>query len=111
MILFLGRSHVGILFGASQSTVILVSEVLPVFLIGLVFYAFSRITTSGFYATKRNFYSYYCVYAEPLLLVILLFILSKFWGQAGIWWSVVLAQILTALIALILKRSIKKRIQ
>ena len=32
----------------------------------------------------------------------LLFVLPLFWGQAGVWWSAVLAQILTAGIALIL---------
>ncbi len=32
----------------------------------------------------------------------LLFVLPLFWGQTGVWWSAVLAQILTAGIALLL---------
>ena len=76
---------------------------MPVFLFGLIFYAFSRITTSGFYATEKNLYSYFCVYAEPALLFGLLFVLPLFLGQSGVWWSVVMSQILTAALALGLK--------
>ena len=76
---------------------------LPVFLIGLVFYGFSHITTSGFYATEKNLYSYICVYGEPAFLLALLFLLPAFWGQSGVWWSVVLSQVLTAVLALFLK--------
>ena len=101
--LFITRGSVGELFGSSESTGVMVAEVLPIFLLGLIFYAFSRITTSSFYATEKNLYSYFCVFAEPLLLLILLFILPIFWGQTGVWWSVVLSQILTACLALALK--------
>lgn len=103
ILLFFTRNSIGVLFGASESTGILVAEVLPIFLIGLLFYAFSRITTSSFYATEKNLYSYFCVYAEPALLLILLFILPSFSGQPGVWWSVVFSQILTAVLALSLK--------
>ncbi|HIZ79603.1 MAG TPA: multidrug transporter MatE [Candidatus Lachnoclostridium stercorigallinarum] len=102
-VLFLTRSRLGNLFGASDSTRILVAQVMPVFLFGLIFYAFSRITTSGFYATEKNLYSYFCVYAEPALLFGLLFVLPLFLGQSGVWWSVVMSQILTSALALGLK--------
>ena len=102
-ILFFARERLGYLFGASESTRPMVAEVLPVFLVGLIFYAFSRITTSGFYATEKNVYSYFCVYAEPLLLLALLFVLPLLWGQTGVWWSVVFSQVLTAGLALVLK--------
>ena len=95
-LLFALRGGLGGLFGASESTGAMVAEVLPIFLLGLLFYAFSRITTSSFYATEKNLYSYICVYAEPVLLLILLFILPGFLGQSGVWWSVVSSQILTA---------------
>ena len=104
-VLFFTRTSLGELFGASESTGRLVADILPVFLVGLIFYAFSRITTSGFYATENNIYSYLCVYAEPVLLLILLFILPGIWGQTGVWWSVVASQILTAFLALILRIS------
>ena len=102
-LLFFTRGSLGELFGASKSTGILVAEVLPIFLVGLVFYAFSRITTSSFYATEKNLFSYLCVYSEPFLLLILLLALPAFLGQTGVWWSVVLSQILTAFLALALR--------
>ena len=98
------------LFGSSDDVSALVVRVLPIFLFGLVFYAFSRITTSGFYATEKNLYSYLCVYAEPVLLLILLFLLPLALGQTGVWWSVVLSQILTACLALVLKTVEDKKI-
>lgn len=101
--LFIVRWNLGELFGVSGATGILVAQVLPIFLVGLVFYAFSRITTSGFYATEKNFYSYLCVYAEPVVLLLLLFILPGFKGQSGVWWSVALSQIFTAVFSMVLK--------
>ena len=101
-LLFFLRGYIGPLFGSSESVSADVAEVLPIFLIGLLFYAFSRIATAGFYATEKTGFSYLCVYSEPALMLALLFVLPLFWGQAGVWWSAVLAQILTAGIALIL---------
>ena len=108
-LLFAARSGLGVLFGSSDDVSALVVRVLPIFLFGLVFYAFSRITTSGFYATEKNLYSYLCVYAEPALLLILLFLLPLVLGQTGVWWSVVLSQILTACLALVLKTAEDKK--
>lgn len=102
LLLFFLRGYIGPLFGSSENVSTDVAEVLPIFLIGLLFYAFSRIATAGFYATEKTAFSYLCVYSEPALMLALLFVLPLFWGQAGVWWSAVLAQILTAGIALIL---------
>ena len=107
--LFCTRDGLGALFGASADTGAMVAEVLPIFLFGLFFYAFSRITTAGFYATEKNLYSYLCVYAEPVLLFVLLLFLPEIWGQPGIWWSVTVSQILTALLAFVLKEMEAKR--
>ena len=92
-----------------QDTSGIVADVIPIFLIGLVFYAFSRITTSGFYATEKALYSYLCVYAEPILLLALLLVLPVFFGQEGVWWSVVLSQVLTAMLAFVLKTDVDRR--
>ena len=108
-VLFAARSGLGVLFGSSDDVSAMVVQVLPIFLFGLIFYAFSRITTSGFYATENNLYSYLCVYAEPALLLILLFLLPLVLGQTGVWWSVVLSQILTACLALALKTAENKK--
>lgn len=109
LLLFILRSFIGPLFGSSESVSREVERVLPIFLIGLIFYAFSRITTATFYATERTIFSYICVYSEPALMLALLFILPLFWGQAGVWWSAVLSQILTAGIALFLTLFSRKR--
>ena len=108
-LLYFTRSGLGTLFGSSDEVSALVVQILPVFLFGLFFYAFSRITTSGFYATEKNIYSYICVYAEPALLLLLLLVLPSALGQTGVWWSVVLSQILTACIALALKTAEDRR--
>ena len=100
--LFLLRGYVGSLFGASESVRAEVAAVLPIFLLGLLFYAFSRIATAAFYATEQTAFSYLCVYSEPALMLLLLFLLPPFWGQIGVWWSAVFAQILTAALALAL---------
>lgn len=109
ILLFITRGEIGALFGSSEDTSGMVADVIPIFLIGLVFYAFSRITTSGFYATEKALYSYLCVYAEPILLLALLLVLPVFFGQEGVWWSVVLSQVLTAMLAFVLKTDVDRR--
>lgn len=101
--LYLIRGKIGMLFGASQATTENIAMVLPIFLCGFLVLPFSRITTSSFYATEKVGYSYALVYIEPILQVVMLAFLSHFWGQIGIWWSMPLAQILTAFIAVVLK--------
>lgn len=97
------RGRIGPLFGASAATAESVAAAMPVFLCGYLFLAFSRVTTAVFYATEKTAYSYMLVYMEPALQVLLLLALPRLWGQAGVWWSMPLAQILTAGAALVLK--------
>lgn len=96
------RGGLGAVFGSSKSVSADVVKALPVFLAGLVFYAFSRISTSYFYATEQSIFSYFCVYAEPACLLLLLLILPVFAGQTGVWWSMVLSQVMTCGIAFFL---------
>ena len=42
VVLFFTRTSLGELFGASESTGRLVADILPVFLVGLIFYAFFK---------------------------------------------------------------------
>ena len=94
----------------SSAVSTMTGNAMPIFLAGLLFYAFSRITTSGFYATEQSLFSYICVYAEPVLLLILLLIVPRILRQDGVWLSMVLSQILTAGIACLLRQKEKKRI-
>lgn len=101
--IFLFKGNIGTLFGASNSTTENVANTIPIFLIGFIFLAFSRVTTSYFYATEKVGYSYMLVYIEPIIQVLLLLILPHFKGQLAVWWCMPLAQIITCLIAIVLK--------
>lgn len=101
--LYAVRGGIGVLFGASPETTQNVAAALPIFLTGYLFLSFSRVTTAAFYATEQVGCSYTLVYMEPILQVVLLLILPRFWEQTGVWWSMPLAQILTAILALVLK--------
>ena len=110
LILYVTRYELGVIFGSSDVVTQMTGNAMPIFLAGLLFYAFSRITTSGFYATEQSLFSYICVYAEPVLLLILLLIVPRILRQDGVWLSMVLSQILTAGIACLLRQKEKKRV-
>lgn len=107
--LFFFKGYIGTLFGASNITTENVANTLPIFLTGFMFIAFSRVTTSYFYATEKVTYSYMLVYIEPIIQVLLLLILPHFKGQLAVWWCMPLAQIITCLIAVILKNISDKK--
>ena len=52
----------------------------------------------------KSILSYTVTFAEPLLMLIIFLILPPLFGGQMIWWGTVIARILTALIALVLKR-------
>lgn len=111
-VLFLCRFQIGALFGASEAVLTETGKVIPMFLIGVIFLAFTRITTSGFYASENNLLSYILVYAEPALLFVFLLVLPPVAGLPGVWWSTGLSQAVCGGIAVLLqytaKRSVKK---
>ncbi|MEG0923795.1 MAG: MATE family efflux transporter [Anaerovoracaceae bacterium] len=105
ILLFVTQNLVPILFGASDDAGAMYIKVLPFFIAGLVFWAFSRITTSIFYATQKNKFAYILIYGEPLLLAIFVgLVLPRFIGLGliGVWISVPLAQFCLAAVSLIL---------
>lgn len=104
VLLFSVRDHAAALFGASTMVQREVAHILPYFILGFIFLAFIRVTTSGFYATEKNNFAYILVYAEPVLLFLLLLVLPRFWGITGIWIAAPLSQIITAAVALAAKR-------
>ncbi|MGF6374975.1 putative MATE family efflux protein [Clostridiales Family XIII bacterium PM5-7] len=99
VVLYLMRSLIGPLFGASPMVSTQVVEALPYFLVGFIFMAYLRITTSWFYATEQNAFAYLLVYGEPVLLLISLLIIPQLTGRLGIWIAVPVSQILTCFMA------------
>ena len=104
-ILCLLRSAVSGFFGASSSAFPIVAESMPVFTAGFLFIAFCRTTTSYFYATKQNLFSYLLVYGEPVLLFFLLTLgLPPVMKLEGVWLSVPITQSLLAVLGMALLR-------
>lgn len=108
--LYAARAQVGVLLGASGEVAGKVAGIFPVFLLAVPFIAVSRITTAGFYATGKSALSYILTYIEPIAMLILLLALPPLLGgQIMIWWGTAIAQIITAMLSLILKFVSDKR--
>ena len=110
IIMFLTRESLGVLFGASKEVNMEIAKIMPVFLVSVPFVAVLRIATASFYATEKSMFSYVLTFIEPLFMLVLMLILPPlFGGQIMIWWSTVLARILSALLAVILKNHVDKK--
>ena len=96
--LFSLRAQAAALFGASPQVTRQVAAVLPVFLAGLLPAAFSRMTTSYFYAIARNSGAYLLIYGEPLLLFALLVPPGAAGGIWCTWAAMPLSQAMAALL-------------
>ncbi|MBR4981722.1 MAG: polysaccharide biosynthesis C-terminal domain-containing protein [Lachnospiraceae bacterium] len=97
-VLWQGRMVVGI-FGSSPQVTEYVLKVLPIFLLGMAFSGISRAVISYFYATEKNMKAYILIYGEAVLLGILLLILPRAMGIMGTWMSIMLSQILVAVMS------------
>lgn len=108
IVMYVSRTKIGILFGASVEVSHEIAEIVPIFLVSLPFVAITRIATAGFYATEKSGLSYILTFIEPMLMLVFMLILpSLFGGQVMVWWSTVFARIVAAVLALILtKRSV-----
>lgn len=110
LIMYVTRADIGILFGASAVVNMEIAKIIPIFLISIPFVSVNRITTASFYATEESLFSYVLTFIEPLFMLIFMFILPPlFGGQIMIWWSTVLARVLSACLALVLKHFADKK--
>ncbi len=101
ILMFIGRWKIGVLFGASEDVSINTGRIIPIFLISVPFVAITRVSTAAFYATEKSTLSYILTFIEPLLMLLLMLILPPlFGGQIMIWWSTVIARIVSAVLAL-----------
>lgn len=109
VIMYLTKESLGILFGTSSDVNAEIAKIMPIFLVSVPFVAVIRITTASFYAMKKSMYSYILTFIEPLFMLTLMLILPPiFGGQIMIWWSTVIARILAAILALMLKCCLDK---
>ncbi len=103
ILVFIFRSKIGVLFGASAESNIGVAYYLPWFLATILLLCFSRITTTYFYASEKTVFSYVLVYGESVFTLLMLCILPRFSGLTGVWLSMPLAQMIVFIIAFVLK--------
>ena len=110
IIMYATKDYIGILFGSSPEVNAEISKILPIFLISVPFVAICRVTTASFYATEESVFSYILTFIEPIFMLVFMFILPPlFGGQIMIWWSTVFARVLSACLALILKRRVDRK--
>ncbi len=104
VVMYFTRESLGVLFGASNDVNVEVAKIIPIFLISVPFVAVTRVTTASFYASEKSALSYLLTFIEPVFMLLLMLILPPlFGGQVMIWWSTVIARILSAILALLLK--------
>ena len=108
VVLFLCRHLIPIMFGTSPDVAGDIAFVLPIFLSGLIFVAFLRVTIAYFYATEQNKLAYLLIYGEPLLLIVLYCILPNIFGMTGVWAGVPINQAILSIAALMILTFQKK---
>lgn len=110
LLMFAGRYSIGLLFGASPSVNIQTGNIIPIFLVSIPFVSICRVTTASFYATEESSLSYILTFAEPVLMLVCMAVLPCFGGgQLMIWWSSVIARVLSACMAIVMKRYVDRK--
>lgn len=98
-------------FNVTEETAAALHQALPLFACSLPFYAFSRVTTEYFNATKKERFASLMVYGEALVILPLCaVILPLAWSLNGVWLIVLVSQFLISLTGLFLLKW-KKKIQ
>ncbi len=100
--IYFTRDLIPLFFGSSYEATLSVSQIMPVFLIGLLFAPLTRVITSYFFATEKNKLSYTLVYGELVLLLLYLTIGAALFGLPAVWLSVPLSQITISIISFVL---------
>ena len=100
--LFLCRNLIPEVFGAGEFAAAESARILPFFAGSALFTAVSKITSSYFYSMDRNASAYAIVYGEVAVILVLVLTLPEGWGIDGVWMSLPVAQIVIAVLALVL---------
>lgn len=109
VLVFIFRKQIGILFGTSNDVNNAVIKYMTYFLSSLLFLCYSKISSSYFYATKNAKLSYLLVYAEPILVLLMLIVLPIFLKILGVWIAIPVAQAIAFVIALIIRILLSKK--
>lgn len=111
MVVIIGfRGTLPLVFGVSKEAAQMSAKALPIFATGFVFAAILRISTSYFYAIKKNIYAYILIYGEPVVLAILIaFVFPRFMGINGVWAAVPVSQAALMFVSIILANRAKKK--
>ena len=102
--LFGARNLIPVIFGTSPRAAQMFVQVLPWFLLSLIFLAFARSFTSYFYATEQARMAYILIYGEPVILLLSLCLLPRFFTLDGVWMAVPATQAVLALLGTYLMR-------
>ena len=101
VVLVLMRDAVPGLFGTSEATAAVVVGALPLYALAFVFYGFTHVSMSYFYATDNARASNFLVYGEAVVIVIVAAVLTATMGITGTWLAVAAAQVLLSAIAIV----------
>lgn len=105
------KDSIPVWYGTSSEVASDASVAIALSMIAVPFIIFSRIMTGYLYAIDDAKSSSLLVYIDPLLLSpILLFILPKLWGVYGIWFTYILVQIILSILAFVLVKRDKVKV-
>lgn len=103
IILYVFRSEIGKIFGASNEVSILVVKYMPIILTGFIFLAISRVIASVLNATEQSTKASILIYSEVIILLLLLLVLPRLFRLTAVWWSMCIAQAMAMIFALVLR--------
>lgn len=103
IILYVFRSEIGKIFGASNEVSVLVAKYMPIILTGFIFLAISRVISSVLNATEQSAKASILIYSEVIILLMLLLALPKLFRLPAVWWSMCMAQAAAMIFAIVLR--------
>lgn len=100
-VLVLIRAQVPGLFGASEATAAVVVGALPLYALSFVFYGFTHVSMSYFYATDNARASNFLVYGEAVVIAVVASLMTLALGITGTWLAVAAAQVVLSAVAIV----------
>ena len=112
IVLFLFRSPVVAIFNSNQQLIEMGSSALPVFALSFLFMAVNFIYTAYFYSTKKTSLANLIAISRSVIIKApAIFWVPVFFGSTFVWWSVVIAEGITMIFAILCRKFEKKALQ